>query len=71
MRSLKRGKQTTATPKATAARTTVNTTKDATRFSKAAANFAKKATASKKVAHRTLVGLGIYTVSGKLSKNYK
>ena len=71
MHSEKRGNQRMAKPKSTIVRTTVNTAKDATRFREAAADFAKKATVSKKVAYRTLVGLGIYTASGKLSKNYK
>jgi hypothetical protein len=50
---------------------TVNTSRDAKRFRKAATAFAKKATASKETARKTLVEMGIYTPSGKLTKNYR
>lgn len=49
----------------------INTDRAARRFSKAAAAYVVKATASKKAARRTLVSLGIYTEKGNLKKNYK
>ena len=41
------------------------------RFRKAAARFTKKATRSKASAIKVLVESGIYTKSGKLTKNYR
>jgi hypothetical protein len=49
----------------------VNTAKSVARFRQAAADYTQKATASKAAARETLISLGIYTPSGKLSKNYK
>jgi hypothetical protein len=40
-------------------------------FRKAAAEFLKKATRSKQSAMKALVESGIYTKSGKLTKNYR
>jgi len=54
-----------------AAMESVNTNRATRRFSKAAAAYVSKATASKKSARRTLVSLGIYTPKGNLKKNYK
>lgn len=48
----------------------VNTRKAAAKFRKDAKSFTAKATASQKKARDTLVALGIYTPSGKLSKRY-
>ena len=50
---------------------TVHTQKDVERFEKAAEAYGRKATASKKKARETLVALGIYTKSGRLTKNYR
>jgi hypothetical protein len=41
------------------------------RFRKAAAEFTKEATRSQESAMKVLVDSGIYTESGKLSKNYR
>jgi len=41
------------------------------RFREAAAQFMKKATRSRESAMKVLVESGIYTKSGKLSKNYR
>ena len=41
------------------------------RFREAAARFTKKATRSKASAIKVLVESGIYTKSGKLTKNYR
>jgi hypothetical protein len=41
------------------------------RFRKGAAEFTKKAARSKESAMKVLVESGIYTESGKLSKNYR
>lgn len=41
------------------------------RFREAAAEFTKRATRSKQSAIRVLVESGIYTKSGKLTKNYR
>ena len=49
----------------------VNTIQSAMRFRKAAATYTRRATVSKAAARETLIDLGIYTPSGKLSKNYK
>lgn len=49
----------------------VNTKKAAAKFRKDAATFTTKVTATKEIARKTLVELGIYTQTGKLSKNYK
>lgn len=48
----------------------INTLKAARQFRKDAAAYTAKAISSKKEAQKTLVKLGIYTNSGKLSKNY-
>jgi len=49
----------------------VSTSKDVTAFRQAAKRYATSATTSKKAARDKLAKLGIYTKSGKLSKNYK
>ncbi len=41
------------------------------RFRVSAAEFTKKGTRSKESAMKVLVGSGIYTKSGKLTKNYR
>jgi hypothetical protein len=41
------------------------------RFREAAAEFTKEATRSKESARKALVEAGIYTKSGKLTKNYR
>jgi hypothetical protein len=41
------------------------------RFREAAAEFTKKGTRSKESAMKVLIESGIYTESGKLSKNYR
>lgn len=41
------------------------------RFSKAAKTFERDATESREKARQTLVGLGIHTASGKLTKHYR
>ena len=48
----------------------VSTQRDADRFRKAALAWGNTATESKKKAAETLVSLGIYTKSGKLTKKY-
>jgi hypothetical protein len=48
----------------------VNSQQAARKFKRDAADHAKTATASKQVARQVLVDLGVYTRSGKLSKNY-
>ena len=40
-------------------------------FKKMADDFVKKATVSGKTANETLASLGIYTIKGKLTKNYR
>ena len=47
------------------------TQEDVDKFKKSADQYTKKATSSKKKARETLISLGIYTKSGRLSKNYK
>lgn len=54
-----------------AATESINTDRAARRFSRAAAAYVTKVTASKKSARRALVALGIYTEKGNLKKNYK
>lgn len=49
----------------------VLTQEDADRFSKQAEAWGRKVTRTKAEAKKTLVALGIYTKSGKLSKNYR
>lgn len=49
----------------------VNTMEDAERFRKAADDYAAKATRNKNAARKTLIDLGIYTKSGRLSKHYR
>lgn len=44
---------------------------DVKRFDKAAKTFTGKATVSQKAARKTLVGLGINTKTGKLTKRYR
>lgn len=41
------------------------------RFSKAAKTYSGKATISQQAAQRTLIGLGISTQAGKLTKRYR
>jgi hypothetical protein len=41
------------------------------RFQKAAKAFTRRATRSKQAARETLIAEGIYTRSGRLSKNYR
>ena len=48
----------------------VNTRKAAAKFRRDAESYTTKATKSQKKARATLVDLGIYTPSGKLSKRY-
>ena len=50
---------------------TVSTKRDADRFRKAAATFAKHATASKKRVQETLVELGTHTEKGRIRKQYR
>jgi hypothetical protein len=47
------------------------TQEDVDKFKKSADRYTRKATSSKKKAQETLISLGIYTKSGRLSKNYK
>lgn len=53
-----------------AARTAFSTKKEIDEFKKAAKKFSDKATASQTAALATLVELGIYTKSGKLTSAY-
>lgn len=50
--------------------TPMNTKKAAAEFRKKSAEYVATATTSKKKARNTLVKLGIYTPSGRLSKAY-
>jgi hypothetical protein len=56
---------------ATPAPTDLSSREAVEHFRKAAAEFMKKATRSRKSAMKALVESGIYTKSGKLSKNYR
>jgi len=56
---------------ATPGPTDLNTREAVEHFRKAAEEFMKKATRSKESAMKVLVESGIYTKSGKLSKNYR
>ena len=51
--------------------TDLNSREAVEHFRKAAAEFTKKATRSKESAMKVLVESGIYTKSGKLTKNYR
>lgn len=44
---------------------------DLDKFIKAAKRYTNKATKTKKAARKALIKMGIYTKSGKLTKNYK
>lgn len=46
-------------------------TDEVKRFDKAAKTFTGKATVSRRAARQTLIGLGISTQSGKLTKRYR
>jgi hypothetical protein len=51
--------------------TDLNTREAVEQFRKAAEEFTKKATRSRESAMKVLVEAGIYTKSGKLTKNYR
>jgi len=55
----------------TAATIDPNSKKGVESFRRAASAYTKKATVSKRQALKALVSLGVYTSSGKLTKNYK
>ncbi|HEX6978643.1 MAG TPA: hypothetical protein VF342_05040 [Alphaproteobacteria bacterium] len=56
---------------AAAATIDLKSKKEVELFRKAASAYTKKATVSKEAARKELVNLGIYTSSGRLTKNYK
>ena len=73
MSKAKRGGRTMVktNPLRAVAASALTTNKAAAEFRKAAADYTRKATVSKAAARQALIGLGIYTASGKLTKNYK